>query len=325
MATPERLRLFTPGPEDEPDANGDTTSCLILQPEASDNPTVAWVIDLYLDFDRRATEARTHAERRRVLGLLREEYGHRALDLCKPAHVELWFAAHPEWQSAWTQQRINATVQRPFNWAAKLGLIPRNPFWGVSRRPGEPGRAMEEWEFRRLLRRTDALFRRVLLFLRLTGCRPGEMSRLEWSHVDTEHGVIVLHQHKTRKTQRQPRPRVIVLHPILIKLLLWLRRHQRAGQPYLFLNSRGQAWTRNSLTLRVAKLRKRCALGADCRLYGLRHGFATRAVENGVELKTLAELLGHTTTRMTEHYVHLAGRTKHLHEAVLRAVGDRGE
>jgi site-specific recombinase XerD len=54
-------------------------------------------------------------------------------------------------------------------------------------------------------------------------------------------------------------------------------------------------------------------------LYGLRHAFGTRSILNGVDLKTLSELMGHTTTRTTEHYLHLAGQRSHLADAMLRA------
>jgi site-specific recombinase XerD len=47
-------------------------------------------------------------------------------------------------------------------------------------------------------------------------------------------------------------------------------------------------------------------------MYGCRHSFATRMLLAGVEIKTVATLLGHTTTRMAEHYAHIAGETKHL-------------
>jgi hypothetical protein len=53
-------------------------------------------------------------------------------------------------------------------------------------------------------------------------------------------------------------------------------------------------------------------------LYGLRHAFGTRAVLRGVDVKTLAELMGHTTTRMTEHYLHLAGERSYLAAAMER-------
>jgi hypothetical protein len=48
----------------------------------------------------------------------------------------------------------------------------------------------------------------------------------------------------------------------------------------------------------------------------LRHTFASRLRTTGVELGTIRDLLGHTTTRMTERYAHIA--PGYLHDAVQR-------
>lgn len=53
-------------------------------------------------------------------------------------------------------------------------------------------------------------FGELLRFLRLTGARPGEAGNLQWDNVDCDAGVIVLPKHKTVRTQRVPKPRVIV-------------------------------------------------------------------------------------------------------------------
>ena len=45
-------------------------------------------------------------------------------------------------------------------------------------------------------------------------------------------------------------------------------------------------------------------------LYDLRHTYASRAVMAGVDLPTLAALLGHTSIQMTMRYVHPAERHK---------------
>jgi site-specific recombinase XerD len=47
------------------------------------------------------------------------------------------------------------------------------------------------------------------------------------------------------------------------------------------------------------------------------------AVVNGVDIKTLAELMGHRSTQMTEHYCHLAGHQAHLAAAMQKAVSMR--
>ena len=60
-------------------------------------------------------------------------------------------------------------------------------------------------------------------------------------------------------------------------------------------------WNRCNLSLRVQQAREKAGIPDDAKLYGLRHAFCVRAIVNGIDIKTLAELMGHTTSRMTEH------------------------
>ena len=128
------------------------------------------------------------------------------------------------------------------------------------------------------------------------------MAALTWDDVDLEHGVIVLQQHKTSRTQRTPRPRVIQLVPDGREAA---QADQTAGASrtkHVFLTSHRQPWNVDSLGSRMRRLRERAGLPNDVKLYGIRHQFGTQSVVNGVDIKTLAELMGHTPTRMTEHY-----------------------
>ena len=75
--------------------------------------------------------------------------------------------------------------------------------------------------------------------------------------------------------------------------------------------------------------RRRAGIDEEVKLYGVRHAFGTKAIVNGgLDIKTVAELMGHTTTRMTEHYLHVAGQSAHLAAAMLKvhakntAIGD---
>ena len=139
---------------------------------------------------------------------------------------------------------------------------------------------------------------------------------LRWEDVDLDRQMICLRRHKTSK--RTHRPRVIPLHPVVLKLLIHVRR-RGDPVPYVFLNHRKTPWNRSNLALRVRRARELAGVPDDAKLYGLRHRFGTEAVVNGVDIKTLAELMGHTTTRMTEHYLHLSGQQAHLAAAMLRA------
>jgi integrase len=156
------------------------------------------------------------------------------------------------------------------------------------------------------------------VFLRFTGCRPGEAARLRWQDIDLDNGVIVLRRHKTAKKTKKPR--VIPLHPVVVKLLIFLKRLNQPGE-HVFLTHRKTPWHRVSLAQRLRRVRKAAGVADDAKLYGLRHRFGTTAILRGVDLKTLSELMGHTTTRMTEHYVAIAGQRQHLADAMLKVHG----
>lgn len=299
----------------------------------SKGQTIASIIDLYLSFARKRLAPRTYEEREHYLQAFAEHCGFRAVAACRAYDLTAWLDSNSQWQSDWTISSIVAIVQRPFNWAVSQGLVEKNPFKGVRKTQGEPRRPITEDEFRALLRASagkwrrmkptpGARFRQVLLFLRYTGCRPGEAAKLRWADIDLDNAVIVLRKHKTAKTRKKKTPRIVPLHPIVLRLLIWLRR--RAEHPELvFLTHRRTAWNRSNLSLRVQRARKKAGIAEDATLYGIRHSFGTRSILNGVDLKTLAELMGHTTTRMTEHYVHLAGQRSHLAAAMLRANAKR--
>ena len=308
----------------------------------SRNHTVASIIDLYLTHSKRSYSARSFSTRHHYLQRFAEVHGFRLISDCLPIHLTGWLDSNLKWKSDWTLAGIISIIQRPFNWAVLQRLIVANPFRGVRHRCGEPRRPMTDAEFHSLLRATvtprpgrstpscprkrptpGARFRQVLMFLRCTGARPGEMASLTWGDVDLDQGVIVLRRHKTIRTQRTPRPRVIQLVPSMVKMLKKIREQQRPGMTHVFLTAQGTQWNRSNLGLRMRRLRERAGLPNDVKLYGIRHHFGTQSIINGVDIKTLAELMGHTTSRMTEHYVHLAGCQKHLAAAMLQAVGRR--
>lgn len=283
--------------------------------------TVQELFDLYVKHEEKEQSARTFEERKRLLDLYAESYGVMPIADLIPADLELWLKGFPSWKSDWTLHRVVGTIQLPFNWGSRLGLIGRNPFLSVTHPTGERGKPIEQCDFQTLLRSTDALFRRVLAFQWWTGARPCEMAALEWSFIDTDEGTATLYIHKTAKSRKDRAPRIVYLPEPAVKLLVWIAKRQQPGERFVFLNSRGGPWNRGSLTLRIYRLRKRLGLSAIVRLYGIRHRWASRLAKAKVELKTLATLLGHTTARMAEHYVHMAGETDYLRDELRRGLG----
>jgi len=292
--------------------------------------TVASVIETYLSLAPGLIAASTLEMRQPHLQSFSDAHGWRTVTAATPLHVQEWLNEHPGWGD-WTKNGAVRTIQAVFNWATRNKLIATNPFLGASHRAGLPRRDMTPEEFNAILRATRShgrkrptpahRFRKVLIFLYLTGCRPGEAAKLRWEHINFKLNLIILPDHKTARTQRVPRPRVITLHPRVVRLLKQIQAKQEGE--LVFLTYRKTPWDKHTLAQRVKRARRAAGVPEDAKLYGVRHAFGTRAVLNGVSLKTLSELLGHTTTRMSEYYVHLAGQYAHLADAIRQVNGHR--
>lgn len=237
----------------------------------------------------------------------------------KPFHVTQWVDENG-W-SATTERNARRSVHRAFSWASQQGLIAKNPLHGMKcPRAAVRSRIMSDNEFRVVLRAADTDFKQFLFALQQTGARPKEIRTLKWENVVGERWV--LSQHKT--VGKMHRPRVIYLTAPMQKLMNVLRKDSFEPTDPVFRNRGGVAWTSSAVQQRLQRLRKKKKLPKDLCLYMLRHAFGTNAVLNGVDVATVAELMGHTSLDMVSKvYLHLAAERSHLAKAAEQATSRR--
>lgn len=285
-----------------------------------DPKTVQELVDLYLAAEAANLSPDNLANKQAVFARFVPDFGHLRPDECQPLQLATWINEHPEWQSGWTVQRVLNDIKRVFNWAVGNNLIRDNPFRSVRvprRKIKRRGRPMRHAEYMAGLRSSAPEFRRVLMFLRFSGCRPCEMRELVWDEIDWDGGRLILGNHKTITMMRDASPRRIYLHPILIRLLRWMKRNL-ARSRFVFTNSKNKQWTENALSLRWASVRRRTGISTDCKMYSLRHAFGTHAVVKAIPLKVLSEMMGHTSARTTEIYIHMAENEDLMREAAAK-------
>lgn len=74
----------------------------------------------------------------------------------------------------------------------------------------------------------------------------------------------------------------------------------------LFLNNKGQRLTVRGLQYILDKIEEKTGVFIGLRPHILRHSFATHLLENGADLLTIQELLGHTSLNATQVYTHVS-------------------
>lgn len=218
---------------------------------------------------------------------------------CCADDLAAWIDSNPDWKASSTKRAKCAHVQTCFNWAARVGRLGANPFLGVAYDEGERRRATTDDLFDRAMQWADIGFQEMLLFLRATGCRPGEARAAQWQEVNWERRCIVLERHKSRKKTKKPR--VIPLPPDAYNLLLSMRM-VCDGTGAIFRNGAGGPWKKPALVQKWARLRTRAGIPKWATLHGIRHQAATQAVRQGGNLKLVSLGLGHASVAITERY-----------------------
>ena len=93
----------------------------------------------------------------------------------------------------------------------------------------------------------------------------------------------------------------------LFDLYVTMYRNEYAlpGFPYLFVSQRHTKISPRSVQLMLEDVRKKAGLEVDLHPHMLRHSFATHLLDNGADLRSVQELLGHQNLSTTQLYTHL--------------------
>lgn len=139
----------------------------------------------------------------------------------------------------------------------------------------------------------------IVALLLMTGCRKRELLDAQWNQFDLERRAWRIPLSKSGKARH------VALSVAVVELLQGLPRWN--GCPYVVPNPR----TRKPFTdihEAWATAVRRAGIPA-IRIHDLRHSFAANLVNAGHSLYVVSKALGHSTTRMSERYAHLADET----------------
>lgn len=186
-------------------------------------------------------------------------------------------------------RRCAAFASKLGSLAVNAGHLTQNPFRGlelpiVDERENRTLSPDEAVKLLNPVTRTDAM----MLVAMLTGVRRGELRLLEWAHVRED--TLKIPGTKSAKSRR-----VVPLTPEVKAAI--------EGQPkrskYIFTTESGAPLSPRNITRDFQIRKAQLGLPAETRLHDLRGSYASLLVEQGEDLRSVMELMGHADVRTT--------------------------
>jgi len=230
-----------------------------------------------------------------------------ALDKITPDEVEQYKRIRSAQVSPRTHRKVKpATVNRElaclramFNHLTKADVWLKNPIRKTAVKPlsedNEQIRVVDYGEQEQYLAVASPMLRDVATLMLETGMRPEEVFRIHRENVDLAQGFLVNPYGKTKAARRRV-PLTTAASSVLAARMsvdgTWLFPCDTdAVRPVPNMHSAHQRAIRESKVV-------------PFRLYDLRHTWATRAAMSGIDLVTLAAMLGHSRIQMVLRYAH---------------------
>lgn len=145
----------------------------------------------------------------------------------------------------------------------------------------------------------------LLEFLYACGARVSEASSLRLEHVDFDLKQV-------RVFGKGSKERFIPLHDIAVASMRRYLWHARPALldgkecPYFFVSTRGNRMSPDAMRKLFKKTLLLAGLDASLTPHDMRHTFATDLVEGGADLRSVQEMLGHTSLSTTQIYTHVS-------------------
>lgn len=147
--------------------------------------------------------------------------------------------------------------------------------------------------------------RAMLEVMYATGLRVSELTELKLDDLHLSLGLI-------QTIGKGDKERIIPLGDLAIEWIEKYLKHSRnrLERPdkrslYVFLNHHGRKLSRQGVWKNLKGLVKKAGIEKEVTPHTLRHSFATHLLENGADLRTVQELLGHSDISTTQIYTHI--------------------
>lgn len=138
-----------------------------------------------------------------------------------------------------------------------------------------------------------------------TGARVYEISNIRVENINLNSGLIRI-MGKGRKERY-----IQISNTAVLDIL---RKYYAENEPeikksgYFFINNRGNRYTEQSIRLMLKKYTLKAGIQRKITPHMFRHSFATYLIEEGVDVSCVQQILGHSSIKTTQIYIHVAAK-----------------
>ena len=253
---------------------------------------------------------------------LRQYFTYLASDVPSKEQIEEYITyLHRKYKQKTVKRKI-ASVKAFYNYLEDVEIIAENPFHKIKVRfkekvtlpriiPREEIEHILNHIYKCLNKSTEKSRRYILrdvavveLFF-ATGARVYEISNIKEDCVDLHTGLIRI-MGKGGKERYVQISNTSVLH--ILKQYIDENKAEIQKHGFFFINNRGSRYTEQSVRLMLKKYTKQAGIKRNITPHMFRHSFATYLIEEGVDISCVQQILGHSSIRTTQIYIHIAAK-----------------
>lgn len=228
---------------------------------------------------------------------------------------------------------LNSVLKTFFNWCIDSGYVLRNPCLKVDIKGNKNDiikdkrndlEILSEEEINKIKESIKGTDMELIILLDLaTGLRQGELLALNWEDIDLDNKTLTVNKSvkevyiyedesnrhietifQVPKTQNSFR--TISIPDVLINVL---KKEKKKKDELLFHNKEGKPLRAKNVSYQWKKILKDCNIPHK-KFHAIRHTYASMLLKNGVDIETVAELMGHTAISITQIYLHSSANQK---------------
>lgn len=204
-------------------------------------------------------------------------------------------------QQGFSNSQVNLTINSiKFYYETVLGMP--NRFYSIERPRKEKSlpEVLSKEEILKIIDSASNIKHKCIIgLLYSSGLRRSELLNLMVANIDSKRMVVIIKNAKGNKD------RITVLSPSLLKnLKVYYLKHR--PKKYLFESPKGGKYSATSVLNIIKSTSIKAGIPKKVTPHMLRHSFATHLLENGTDLRHIQILMGHSSTKTTEIYTHVA-------------------